>query len=192
MNGRRGTVWHAERQVGALREDDNRVLRFAYDGAWLDGGGFPVSIHLPLSLGDEEVDAHAFFAGLLPEGGTRERICRQHGIAFEDDTGLLLDGERHVAGPGSGAQEVQELDGDRSRANANQSDRVMRSGSWCSPMPPRRLLDRVGELATEMPGVAHAAREAFAHAHGDTPAYDRLEEAVRRRCRWTLDSLGGR
>ena len=53
MNGRRGTVWHEERRVGALREDDNRILRFTYDSAWLDGGGFPVSIHLPLSLGDE-------------------------------------------------------------------------------------------------------------------------------------------
>lgn len=90
MNGRRGTVWHEDRRVGALREDDNRILRFAYDSAWLDGGGFPVSIDLPLSLGDEEVDAHAFFAGLLPEGGTRQRICRQRGITFEDDTGLLL------------------------------------------------------------------------------------------------------
>ncbi|MYD88136.1 MAG: type II toxin-antitoxin system HipA family toxin, partial [Acidobacteria bacterium] len=90
MNGRRGTVWHEDRRVGALREDEDRVLRFAYDGAWLDGGGFPVSIHLPLSLGDEEVDAHAFFAGLLPEGGTRQRVCRQRGIAPEDDAGLLF------------------------------------------------------------------------------------------------------
>ena len=90
MNERRATVWHDDQQVGALREDDNRVLRFAYDVAWLDSGAFPVSIHLPLSLGDEEVDAHAFFAGLLPEGGTRQRICRQRGIALEDDTGLLF------------------------------------------------------------------------------------------------------
>ena len=425
MNGRRGTVWHAERQVGALREDDNRVLRFAYDGAWLDGGGFPVSIHLPLSLGDEEVDAHAFFAGLLPEGGTRERICRQHGIAFEDDTGLLLaigedcagalsvlsvgvepdtapalpatltpaqldrlvrslgeeaaivigdrqrfslagtqekqpvvfDGESHAlpdrANPSSHLLKFETVrwvcaaeyiandiarrvglpvveteflsagadDGtpflrieryDRARGpdgrltRLHQEDllqalglsaalkyqrdggpsignvaellrahaarpaealarlrdwqifnclignwdghgknlallyapgqavptlapfydlisieflNLLRPGTWSRDMafsigehheperitrsdwlafarelgmPPRRLLDRVGELATEMPGVAHAAREAFAHAHGDTPAYDRLEEAVRRRCRWTLDSLGGR
>ena len=55
--------------------------------------------------------------------------------------------------------------------------------------PPRRLLDRVRELASELPGIARTAREAFAHVHGDTPTYDRLEEAVRRRCRWTLDSL---
>lgn len=425
MNGRCGTVWHGDRQVGALREDDNRVLRFAYDGAWLDSGGFPVSIHLPLSLGDEEVDAHAFFAGLLPEGGTRERICRQHGVAFEDDTGLLLaigedcagalsvlsvgvepdtapalpatlkqaqidrlvrslgeeaaivigdrqrfslagtqekqpvvfDGESYAlpdrANPSSHLLKFETvrwvcvaeyiandiarrvglpvvateflragaIDGtpflrieryDRARGPDGQLTRLhqedllqalglsaalkyqrdggpsigdvaellrahaarpadalarlrdwqilnclignwdghgknlallyapghavptlapfydlisieflnlLRPGTWARDMaffigerdeperitrsdwlgfarelgmPPRRLLDRVGELATEMPGVAHAAREAFAHARGDTPAYDRLEEAVRRRCRWTLDSLGGR
>ena len=38
VNERRATVWHGDRRVGALREDENRVLRFAYDGAWLDGG----------------------------------------------------------------------------------------------------------------------------------------------------------
>ncbi|MDE2893869.1 MAG: hypothetical protein OXN87_00535 [Chloroflexota bacterium] len=56
-------------------------------------------------------------------------------------------------------------------------------------MPPRRLLDRVGKLATELPDIAQASRQAFAHVNGDAPAYDRLEKAVRRRCRWTLESL---
>lgn len=425
MNGRRGTVWHEDQRVGALREDDDRVLRFAYDGAWLDGGGFPVSIHLPLSLGDEEVDAHAFFAGLLPEGGTRQRICRQRGVAFDDDTGLLLAigedcagalsvlsaGEEPDTRPAppetltqaqidrlvrSLGEEATTLIGDRQRFSlagtqekqpvvfdgesyampdrANPSshllkfetvrwvcvaeyiandiarrtglpvveteflrvgaddgvpfmrieryDRLRRAdgrlarlhqedllqalglsatlkyqrdggpsmshvakilrehtarpaealarlrdwqifncliGNWdghgknlallygpgqvvptLAPfydlisieflnllrprtwardmafsigehheperitrsdwlalaremgMPPKRLLDRVRELATVVPGVAGAAREAFAQAHGDAQAYDRLEEAVRGRCRWTLDSLGAR
>ena len=422
MNGRRGTVWHGDRRVGALREDENRVLRFAYDGAWLDGGGFPASIHLPLSLGDEEVDAHAFFAGLLPEGGARQRICRQRGVAVEDDTGLLFaigedcagalsvlpagvepdvqpappetltharidrlvrslgeeagavvgdrqrfslagtqekqpvifDGECYAlpdrANPSShllkfetvrwvcvaecvandiarraglpvveteflraGANDgvpflriarydrMRDADGrltrlhqedllqalDLSAALKYQRDggpsmgdvaevlrahaarpaealarlrdwqilnclignwdghgknlallyapgqavptlapfydvisieflNLLRPGTWARDMafsigghheperitrsdwlafarelgmPPRRLLDRVGELATTLPRVAGAARAAFAHVHGDAQAYDRLEEAVRGRCRWTLESL---
>ena len=425
MNGRRGTVWHEDRRVGALREDDDRVLRFTYDGAWLDGGGFPVSIHLPLSLGDEEVDAHAFFAGLLPEGGTRQRICRQRGIAFEDDTGLLLaigedcagalgvlpagvepetrpappetltqaqidllvrslgeqatlvvgerqrfslagtqekqpvifDGESYAlpdrASPSSHLLKFETVrwvcvaecvandlarrlglpvvdteflrappddgvpylriarydrmpDADGRLKRLHQEDllqalglsatlkyqrdggpsvggvaellrahaarpaealaslrdwqifnclignwdghaknlallyptghavptlapfydlisieflNLLRPGTWARDiaffvgdhheperitrsdwlafarelgMPPKRLLDRVGELATVLPGVAGAAREAFAQVHGDAQAYDRLQEAVRGRCRWTLDSLGAR
>lgn len=90
MTDRHGAVWYRDRQVGRLRENADRILRFAYDDEWLATGGFPISIHLPLSLGDEEVDAHAFFEGLLPEGRVRQRICRQRGIAPEDDARLLF------------------------------------------------------------------------------------------------------
>ena len=90
MTERRGVVWYGNRQVGNLWEDGNRSLRFAYNSDWLDEGGFPVSINLPLSMGDEEVDAGAFFGGLLPEGQVRQRICRRLGITLEDDAGLLL------------------------------------------------------------------------------------------------------
>jgi len=90
MAGRHGAVWYGGRRVGTVREDDNHTLRFAYDAGWLDNSGFPVSINLPLSNGEQEVDAHAFFEGLLPEGNVRRRICRQRKIADEDDAGLLF------------------------------------------------------------------------------------------------------
>lgn len=90
MTGRRGAVWHHDRRVGSLREGERGLLRFTYDVDWLHDGGFPISVHLPLSLGDRETDAHAVFEGLLPEGRVRQRVSRQLGIAFEDDTGLLL------------------------------------------------------------------------------------------------------
>ena len=90
MTGRCGVVWYGRQQVGTLREDESRSLRFAYNHDWLNEGGFPVSINLPFLNGDREVDASAFFAGLLPEGNVRQRICRQLGITFADDTGLLL------------------------------------------------------------------------------------------------------
>ena len=425
MTGRRGAVWHHHRRVGALRENKKHVLHFAYDGAWLDGGRFPISIQLPLSLGDREVDAHAFFEGLLPEGGPRQRICRQRGIAAEDDAGLLFaigedcagalsvlpdgiepdtrpappekltpaqidrlvrslgeeaaavigdaqrsslagtqekqpvvfDGESHAlpnrANPSSHIlkfetarwvcvaecmandmarrvglpvvdteflpapaddgvpclrieryDRARDVDGRLQRLHQEDMlqalglpaalkyqryggpsigdvadvlrvhtarpaealarlrdwqilnclignwdghgknlalmyapgqsvptlapfydlisieflnllrpetwsrdmafsigehdvpERITRS-DWLSfagalGMPPRRLLDRLGELASEMPGVARAAREAFTQVHGDASAYKKLEETVRRRCRWTLQSLRDR
>jgi len=90
MTERRGTVWYGDRFVGSVREDDGRKLRFAYDVGWLAEGGFPISVRVPLSNGDQEVDAHAFFEGLLPEGRVRQRICRKLGIPLEDDSGLLF------------------------------------------------------------------------------------------------------
>lgn len=90
MRERRGNVWYEDRLVGRLREGEDRALRFAYAAEWLDGGGFPVSIHLPLANGEREIEAHGFFEGLLPEGRVRVRICRQAGIDPKDDVGLLL------------------------------------------------------------------------------------------------------
>jgi serine/threonine-protein kinase HipA len=90
MSERHGAVWYGERRVGALRDAGAGRLYFRYDAAWLDSGGFPISIRLPVSLGEEEVEARAFFEGLLPEGSVRDRICRQLGIAREDDAGLLF------------------------------------------------------------------------------------------------------
>ena len=90
MAERHGTVWYGERRVGTLREVTPQDLRFTYDTEWLASGGFPISIRLPLSLGDRETEAHAYFEGLLPEGRVRRRVCRQLGITDTDDVGLLL------------------------------------------------------------------------------------------------------
>ena len=111
MTGRRGIAWHGRRRVGKLREDEDRRLLFTYDNDWLNEGGFPVSISLPLSNEDKEVDTGAFFAGLLPEGNVRQRICRRLGINFADDTGLLL----AIGGDCAGALSVlpaEQLPGD--------------------------------------------------------------------------------
>ena len=89
MTPRRGHVWFETRRVGALRADEHGRLRFGYDPQWLEHG-FPVSITLPLSAGAAEVDAHPFFEGLLPEGGARRRLARQHRLDEHDDAGLLF------------------------------------------------------------------------------------------------------
>ena len=90
MKRRAAQVWWSRRLVGRLREDERGLLHFAYDRDWLAGRGFPISVSLPLSLGERETPAHSYFSGLLPEGGMRQRICRQQGIAEQDDVGLLL------------------------------------------------------------------------------------------------------
>jgi len=88
MARREATVWYGSQRVGRLLEDGHRGIYFAYDSDWLDDG-FPVSVNLPLSRGDQAMSAQAFFQGLLPEGRVRERICRQYGLDQSDDMGLL-------------------------------------------------------------------------------------------------------
>jgi serine/threonine-protein kinase HipA len=57
-------------------------------------------------------------------------------------------------------------------------------------LPPRRLLDRIRELATALPTLATETRQAFADQFGDNQILDRFEETIRDRCGWTLRSLG--
>ena len=90
MVGRRGHVWSGDRLVGHLRENEESHICFSYDPDWLDGDGFPISISLPLSYGDEEVKAHAWFTGLLPEGDARTHACDINGVDESDNMGLLL------------------------------------------------------------------------------------------------------
>lgn len=89
MRERRGTVWHEDRRVGALRADARGAIHFRYASEWL-ADGFPISLRLPLQLGTRETNAHGFFQGLLPEGRSRQRICRRLRIDPDDDAGLLL------------------------------------------------------------------------------------------------------
>ena len=87
---RSAVVWWRDQRVGLLREDQRRLLNFKYDPQWLSQGGFSVSVSLPTSNGVLEQQAHSFFAGLLPEGQSRLRICRLLGLSPDDDAGLLL------------------------------------------------------------------------------------------------------
>ncbi|MBB5021346.1 type II toxin-antitoxin system HipA family toxin [Desulfurispira natronophila] len=90
MTARSAQVWWQDRNVGTIREDERGIIHFRYSDEWLHRDDFPVSISLPLHKADQELEAHSFFAGLLPEGATRQRICRQQGINQSDDMGLLL------------------------------------------------------------------------------------------------------
>ena len=41
--------------MGHIREDGERHICFTYDRDWLDGGGFPISVSLPLWYGEDEL-----------------------------------------------------------------------------------------------------------------------------------------
>ena len=76
---------------------------FTYDRDWLDGGGFAISVSLPLWYGEDELKAHAWFVGLLPEGAARDRVRLRTGLQREkDDMGLLL----RIGGDCAGALSV--------------------------------------------------------------------------------------
>ena len=96
MTGRpRAPSGNHHRRVGALREkQENTFYVFAYDGAWLGRRRGFSHLHSapPVLLATERWMRHAFFEGLLPEGGPRQRICRQtrKSRPTTDDAGLLF------------------------------------------------------------------------------------------------------
>ena len=100
-------VWFEDRRVGALVRDRQDRIGFRYDEGWLEEG-FAIGRVLPLqaeAFGTDEGRAHAWFANLLPEGGARERIVRNLGIA-DDDFSLL----RAIGGDCAGALSLIPVD----------------------------------------------------------------------------------
>lgn len=87
----RGHVLHGQELVGHIAVDRHRAIHFRYAPSWLDSPrAFPVSVHMPLWQGDDWVNAHGFFEGLLPEGNPRRRICVDLGLDPDDDASLLF------------------------------------------------------------------------------------------------------
>ena len=98
---RRGTVWHGDRRVGRIREDVEGQLCVTYDYDWLHGGGFALSHSFPLSYAQDEVKAHHWFAGLLPEEDSRQQLrgfCENMRFSDERDATLLFSIARDCAG----------------------------------------------------------------------------------------------
>ena len=119
---RRLIVYLSDVRVGVLEEGDSPV--FTYDTQWLHAaGGYPLSRQL--SLRSEPFVGRvvrAFFAGLLPEAESRERIAAVLGVSAENDFALLerLGGEcagavslwpeDHSAPASDGASSVRRLE----------------------------------------------------------------------------------
>ena len=76
-------------RVGLLSDDDNPV--FVYDSDWLSSNpGHPLSRQLPLQIEPFSGKAvRAFFAGLLPEADSRDRIASILGVSGGNDFAIL-------------------------------------------------------------------------------------------------------
>jgi serine/threonine-protein kinase HipA len=79
-----------DRLAGVLRRKDNGNLQFCYDRGYLDAGGPPLSVNLPLRA---EAYPHrnclAFFGNLLPEEDVRNQVALMTGISATNDYKLL-------------------------------------------------------------------------------------------------------
>ncbi len=85
-------VQFRDRLVGRAIADDTDRFSFEYASQWLSyDRAFPISLRLPLAQQSwSAAEAHPFFANLLPEGASRQAICRRLGVSVDNDAALLF------------------------------------------------------------------------------------------------------
>lgn len=113
------------RRAGALCRKSNGNLQFRYEREYVEAGGDPLSLNLPLR---EEAFPHrdclAFFGNLLPEEDVRAQLALTTGISASNDYRLLERFGGDVAGavtllapgeppPGTGGDELEPLSPER-------------------------------------------------------------------------------
>lgn len=164
-------VFLHDRRAGTLRRKDNGNLQFRYERAYVEAGGPPLSLNLPLR---EEAFPHrdclAFFGNLLPEEDVRAQLALTTGISASNDYRLLERFGGDVAGavtllapgeppPGSGKNELEPLSADR-------LDEIL------SELPQRPLAaDEAGEVRLSLAGAQSKLpvveiEDGFALPHG--------------------------
>lgn len=82
---------HSDR-VGRLERLPGGHFAFAYEPSWVEAGGAPVSLSLPLReapFGDRE--CRPFFAGLLPEGDFLKAIARAFHVSADNSFDVLAE-----------------------------------------------------------------------------------------------------
>lgn len=118
-------VFLHDRRAGTLRRKNNGNLQFRYESSYVEAGGQPLSLNLPLR---EEAFPHrdclAFFGNLLPEEDVRAQLALTTGISASNDYRLLERFGGDVAGavtlltpgeppPGNGLNELEPLSPER-------------------------------------------------------------------------------
>jgi serine/threonine-protein kinase HipA len=88
---RRLEVYLHSDPIGHLIQDDGGDMVFDYAESWLNKpGATPLSQSLPLRKKRfKRNECRGFFAGILPEGATREIIARNLGISARNDYAML-------------------------------------------------------------------------------------------------------
>ena len=86
-------VFFKNEEAGRLIQEDNGEYVFCYHSNWLLDSSKPgISLSLPKSLVDYKgVHLFPFFFNLLPEGVTKQLICKKKKIDADDYFGLLLE-----------------------------------------------------------------------------------------------------
>lgn len=86
------TVWMDgfNTPAGFLVRDEAEAVTFFYDPDYLDAGGLPLSMSLPLTDRDfGDVETRAFFDNLLPENNQLDRVMARYALPRTDVVGLL-------------------------------------------------------------------------------------------------------
>lgn len=122
------------KRAGTLERRSQARLRFAYAGDWVEAGGAPLSLSLPVRTEPYDHDECApFFEGLLPEGDFLKAIARTLHVSARNPFQLLS----AIGGECAGAVSVGPADG-----NPPGSIRT----------PPRWLSEQqLGELLAQLP-----------------------------------------
>ena len=104
---RRLNVFFYDNYVGQLLQVQGGDLAFEYDEVYLESGRLAISYALPLKK--ERLDgkeAKAFFSGILPDEGERERLARQIGVSQKNPFALL----NAIGGECAGAISIRPLE----------------------------------------------------------------------------------
>ncbi len=84
-------VFFGESKVGVLKQDSSGAMWFSYDEAWLNSDhAAPLSISLPLqSERFKAKECRPYFAGVLPEEGSRTAVASKFGVSERNDYAIL-------------------------------------------------------------------------------------------------------
>ncbi len=82
-------VWFSPHLIGTI-ENTSEGITFTYSESWLHyQNNFQLSNSLSFVTNNFKMEARNFFGNLLPEGNTRDALCKRFGISMDNDFELL-------------------------------------------------------------------------------------------------------